>query len=44
MTDEEVLAFYEELKSHYGDKLVDFEHYPRIFAMQVKLYKYYKGR
>ena len=43
MTDEEVLKFYEELKEHYGDKLVNFEHYPRIFANQVKLYRYYKG-
>lgn len=43
MTDEEVLKFYEELKEFYGEHLANFEHYPRIFANQVRLYKYYKG-
>mgnify|MGYP007091121657 FL=1 len=41
MSDEEALKFYEELQEHYGDKLANFEHYPRQFANQVKLYKYY---
>lgn len=44
MTDEEALAFYNELVEWYGDKLANFEHHPRIFAAQVKLYKYYKNR
>lgn len=44
MTDEEVNKFYKELKKHYGKKLVNFEHYPRQFAYQVKLYRYYKER
>ena len=44
MTDKEALAFYEELKKYYGDQLANFEHYPKIFAYQVKLYKYYKER
>ena len=44
MTDEEALAFYEELVEHYGDKLANFEHYPKIFAYQVRLYRYYKER
>lgn len=44
MNDEEVQAFYEELKAHYGEALVNFEHYPRQFATQVRLYKYYKER
>lgn len=43
MTNEDVLKFYNEMVEHYGDRLVDFEHYPRIFAYQVKLYKYFKG-
>lgn len=43
MTDEEVQAFYNELVEFYGDHLANFEHYPRTFAMQVKLYRYYKG-
>ena len=44
MTDEEALAFYNELVEHYGDNLANFEHYPKQFAYQVKLYKYYKER
>ena len=43
MTDTEVLAFYNELKEFYGDTLANFEHEPRRFANQVKLYRYYKG-
>lgn len=44
MTDEEVTKFYEELVKFYGDSLANFEHYPRIFANQVRLYRYYKER
>ena len=44
MTDEEVIKFYEELQEHYGDSLANFEHHPKIFANQVKMYKYYKER
>lgn len=44
MSDEEVVRFYEELVEHYGDKLANFEHYPRQFAHQIKLYRYYKDR
>lgn len=44
MTESEVLAFYEELKQYYGDSLANFEHEPRRFAHQIKLYKYYKER
>lgn len=44
MSDAEVLAFYKELEEFYGDHLANFEHYPRIFANQVKLYRYYKNK
>jgi hypothetical protein len=44
MNDEEVMAFYAELEAYYGETLVNFEHYPRQFATQVRLYKYYKER
>lgn len=44
MTEQEVLDFYNELKEWYGDKLANFEHYPKIFANQVKLYRYYKEK
>jgi hypothetical protein len=44
MTDEEVIKFYDELVEWYGDKLVNFEHYPIQFTKQVTLYRYYKTR
>ena len=44
MTDEEALSFYNELVEHFGDNLANFEHQPKIFAYQVKLYRYYKAR
>lgn len=43
MTDEQAIEFYNELVDHYGDRLANFEHYPRIFMYQVRLYRYYKG-
>lgn len=42
LTDEEILTKYNELKEYYGDALANFEHYPRQFANQVRLYKYYQ--
>ena len=42
MTDAEALAFYNELKEYYGDQLANFEHEPRRFAHQIKIYRYYK--
>lgn len=44
MSDAEALKFYEELEAHYGDNLANYEHYPRQFANQVKLYKYYLSK
>ena len=44
MTDEEVLAFYNELVEHYGDALPNFEHEPKQFMQCVKMYRYYKQR
>jgi hypothetical protein len=44
MTDDEVLAFYNELVEWYGTALANFEHEPKQFAYQVKLYKYYQSR
>lgn len=44
MTEKEIKEFYEELVEFYGDKLANFEHYPKQFAYQVKLYRYYKER
>ncbi len=44
MNDSEVEAFYKELEEHYGDRLANFEHYPKQFANQVKLYRYYKEK
>jgi len=44
VSDEEVMAFYRELEEFYGDTLANFEHYPRTFEYQVKLYRYYKSK
>ena len=42
MTDEEAIQFYNELKEHYGDKLANPDHHPKIFSFQVTLYRYIK--
>ena len=42
MTDDEILQLYKELKEHYGDKLVNFEHHPRQFHWQAITFQYYK--
>lgn len=45
MTDDEVKEIekkYAELEAYYGDSLANFEHHPRQFANQVRLYKYYQ--
>lgn len=44
MTDREALDFYNELVEFYGDNLANFEHHPKQFATQVRLYRYYKGK
>lgn len=44
MTNEEVEKFYNELVEFYGESLANFEHYPKQFANQVKLYRYYKEK
>lgn len=44
MTDDEVLKAYDELVKEFGDKLPNPDHYPKVFAYYVKLYKYYKER
>lgn len=44
MTDKEIEDFYNELKEFYGEKLANFEHYPKQFTSQVKLYRYYKAK
>lgn len=43
MTDEEAIAFYEELLEWYGT-LPNPDHEPIQFANCVKLYKYYRER
>jgi hypothetical protein len=43
MTDKEALEKYKELEEYFGT-LVNFEHYPKQFAYQVKLFNYYKER
>lgn len=44
MTEKEVEDFYNELVEHYGEELANFEHHPKIFANQVRMYRYYKEK
>lgn len=44
MSDEEVMNMYNEMVEYYGDRLPNFEHYPRQFAYCVRLWKYYKSK
>ena len=44
MTDDEIIAFYEEMVDHFGKDLPNPEHEPRRFAYYVKLLRYYKER
>lgn len=44
MTNEEAVEVYEELKKYYGNTLANHECYPKLFAFQVKMFKYYKGK
>jgi hypothetical protein len=42
MTDDEVLKLYDEMVEHFGDTLANFEHHPKQFQNQIKMYRYYK--
>ena len=44
MTEQQIIEFYNEMLEWYGDKLANFEHHPRQFAYQVRVYRYYKER
>jgi len=44
MTDSEVETLYKELEEFFGNSLANFEHHPIQFAMQVKVYMYYKEK
>ena len=41
MSETEVMELYDKLVEYYGDKLASFEHCPKTFEFQVKMYKYY---
>jgi hypothetical protein len=40
LSNKRVEEIYNELSDFFGEKLANFETHPRIFAYQVKLYKY----
>lgn len=44
MTDQEALDKYNKMKEWFGEDLANFEHYPKQFAFQVKLFDYYMSR
>lgn len=43
MTDEELIKVHEEMVKMFG-WLPNPEHYPKMFAHYIKVYKYYKGQ
>lgn len=44
MSDEEVLAAYEEMVDIWGDKLPNPDHEPKRFAFYVRMYQYFKSK
>jgi hypothetical protein len=40
---EEQILLYKKMEEYYGKTLANFEHEPKLFAWQVKLYKYLNG-
>ena len=41
MSDQEILKVYEGMQKVFGDRLPDFEVFPKQFAYYLKLYRYY---
>jgi len=40
----EPLKIYHEMQEYFGEKLVDFEIFPRVFMFQYRLFKYFKEK
>lgn len=40
--DKRIAGIYTAMKEYYGDNLANFEHQPRVFAHQYRMFQYYK--
>ena len=40
--DKRIAGIYIKMKEYYGDNLASFEHQPRVFAHQYRMFQYYK--
>lgn len=40
--DKRIAEIYTKMKEYYGDNLANFEHQPRVFAHQYRMFQYYK--
>ncbi len=40
--DKRIAGIYIKMKEYYGDNLANFEHQPRVFAHQYRMFQYYK--
>lgn len=40
--DKRIAEIYTKMKEYYGDNLANFEHQPRVFAHQYRMFQYYR--
>ena len=40
--DKRIAGIYNAMKEYYGDNLANFEHQPRVFAHQYRMFQYYR--
>lgn len=40
--DKRIVEIYNAMKEYYGDNLANFEHHPRVFAHQYRMFQYYR--
>lgn len=40
--DKRIAHIYIKMKEYYGDNLANFEHHPRVFAHQYRMFQYYR--
>jgi hypothetical protein len=42
--DKRIAEIYIKMKEYYGNNLANFEHQPRVFAHQYRMFQYYRPR
>ena len=40
--DKQIAEIYTAMKEYYGNNLANFEHQPRVFAHQYRMFQYYR--